>query len=78
MKIQTTLQSTRIKISEPNISDVYFIDQDMNDRFYVSSNNGYNGHEGDGFSDLEKAIKQVKVFIKNYFTDRGLENPKGW
>ncbi len=78
MKIQTTLQSTRIKISEPMISDVYFIEQDDNNRFYITSENGYNGYEGDGHKELEQAIKHVKSMIKNYFADRCEPNPKGW
>ena len=78
MKISIKLQTEKIRISEPSISDVYFIEQDDNDRFYITSDNGYNGYEGDGYSDLEKAVKQVKLYIKNYFNDRGEENPKGW
>lgn len=79
MTISTTLQSTMIKITEPSISDVYFIEQDeTNNRFYVTSDNGYNGWEGDGHKELEQAIKNVKSMIKNYFYDRGEENPNGW
>lgn len=79
MKIQTTLQSTRIKISEPMIADTYYIEQaDDNKRFYITSDNGYNGYEGDGHETLEKALKIVKGYIKNYFVDRGEENPKGF
>jgi len=79
MKIQTTLQSTSIKITEPMIADIYYIEQaDNNKRFYVTSDNGYNGYEGEGFSELEKAIKNVKGMIKNFFKDRGEENPKGF
>jgi len=38
MKVQTTLQSTRIKISEPMVADVYYIEQaDDNGRFYITS-----------------------------------------
>lgn len=77
MKIQVTLQSTRIKITEPQIADTYYIVQaDDNKRFYISSDNGYNGY--DGFDDFEKAFKKVKHFIKNYFVARCEENPKGW
>jgi len=79
MKISTTLQSTRIKITEPSISDIYFIEQDeTNNRFYVTSDNGYNGFEGEGFSSLVSAIHNVNKMIKNYFNDRCEENPKGW
>jgi hypothetical protein len=79
MKIQTTLQSTRIKISEPMVADVYYIEQaDDNKRFYVVSENGYNGYEANGHSTLEAALKQAKGLIKNYFADRGEENPKGF
>lgn len=78
MKIQTTLQGTRVMITEASVADFYFIEQADDNKFYITSNNGYNGHEGDGFAELEKAIKQVKNFIKNYYNDRGQENPKGW
>lgn len=79
MKIQTTLQSTRIKITEPSISDIYFIEQDeTNNRFYITSDNGYNGYEGEGDLSLVSAINKVNKMIKNYFYDRGEENPKGW
>lgn len=79
MKIQTTLQSTRVKITEPMIADTYYIEQaDDNKRFYVTSDNGYNGYEGEGHEQLEQAIKNVKSMIKNYFADRSEENPKGF
>ena len=72
MKIQTTLQGNRIQMAEPTINDVYFIEQGENGRFYVTSENGYNGYEGEGHATLEAAIKSVKTSIKNYFTDRCL------
>jgi hypothetical protein len=79
MRIQTTLQSTRIKISEPMVADVYYIEQeDDNKRYYIVSENGYNGYEGNGHATLEEALKNVKSMIKNYFVDRGEENPKGF
>ena len=79
MKIQTTLQSTRIKITEPFIRDTYYIEQcDESKRFYITSDNGYNGYEGDGHKQLEQAISRVKNMIKNYFSDRGEENPTGF
>jgi hypothetical protein len=79
MKILTTLQNTRIKITEPSILDIYFIEQEESTgRFFITSENGYNGYEGEGHKQLEQAIKSVKSMIKNYFYDRGEENPKGW
>ena len=78
MKISIILQTEKIKISEPNISDIYFIEQGDNNKFYITSDNGYNGYEGDGYYDLEKALKQAKNLIKNYFYDRSEDNPKGW
>lgn len=79
MKIQITLQSCSVKISEPMIADIYYIEQaDDNKKFYITSDNGYNGYEGEGHEDFEKALKQVKSFIKNYFADRGEETPKGF
>jgi len=78
MKIQITLQNSSLKISEPMIDDTYFIEQDENNRFYIISDNGYNGYEGAGFKNLEQALKHVKYFIKNYFIDKGENNPKGF
>jgi len=61
------------------VADVYFIEQaDDNGKFYLTSENGYNGYEGEGHTTLEAALKQAKGFIKNYFGDRGEENPKGF
>ena len=67
MKIQTTFQNSRVKITEPKISDIYFIEQDDDGRFYVTSDNGYSGYEGSGFSDLEKSsvIKRTKTNMGN-------------
>lgn len=74
-----TLQNEKIKISNSFISDVYFIEQsEENGKFYITSNNGYNGFDGSGFASLEKAIKEAKLKIKNYFTDRCEESPKGF
>ena len=73
MKILTTLQSTRIRITEPSIDDVYYIEQsDDNGRFYITSFRGYNGYEGAGYSSLVQAITHVNKMIKNYFVDRCL------
>lgn len=55
---------SEIKISSSLVKDVYFIIQDEETgRFYITGNNGYNGFEGSGFADLEKAIKQAKKLI---------------
>lgn len=78
MKPVVKLESFKIKISEPQINDVYFIEQGDNGRFYITSNNGYNGYEGDGHKDIEQSIKHVKNMIKTYFEDRCEPNPKGW
>lgn len=79
MKIVTTLMYSRISITEPQIEDTYYIEQDSNNkRFYITSDNGYNGYEGDGHIDIESAIKHVKKMVRNYFTDRSEPNPKGW
>ena len=73
MKILTTLQSTRIRITEPSIDDIYYIEQsDDNGRFYITSEKGYNGYEGDGHSSLVQAITHVNKMIKNCFLDRCL------
>lgn len=78
MNIKTTLQCTRIKISEAMVADVYYIEQGDNGRFYLISENGYNGYEGSGHTTLESALKQAKGYIKNYFADRGEKNPIGF
>ena len=78
MKILQTLESTRIKVTEPSISETYYIEQDDNNRFYVTSSNGLNGYEGQGHLTIEAALKYVKTSIKNYFLDRCLENPENF
>lgn len=79
MKTQVNIGYGKIIITEPMIGDSYFIEQsDENDRFYITSNNGYNGYEGEGHATLERAMKLVRGYIKNYFKDRGEENPKGF
>jgi hypothetical protein len=59
-------------MTEPSIDDIYYIEQDDNGRFYITSENGYNGYEGDGHSSLVSAINHVNKMIKNYFLDRCL------
>jgi hypothetical protein len=78
MKILQTLESTRIKVTEPSISEIYYIEQDDNNRFYVTSSRGYNGYEGEGHSTIEAALKAIKTSIKNYFLDRCLETPENF
>jgi hypothetical protein len=78
MKILQTLESTRIKVTEPSISEIYYIEQDDNNRFYVTSSRGYNGYEGEGHSTIEAALKAIKTSIKNYFLDRCLEAPENF
>ncbi len=79
MKINTIIGNERLIISEPQISDVYIIEQDeVSKLFYIWSENGYNTQGILEFKDLDKAIAKVKSVIKNYFLDRGEENPKGW
>lgn len=73
MKILQTLESTRIKLTEPSISEIYYIEQDDNKRFYVTSSKGLNGYEGEGYATLEAALRYVKISIKNYFLDRCLD-----
>lgn len=78
MKLSITLQNEKIKISEPQINDVYFIEQDDNQRFYITSVNGYNGYEGAGHKSLEQSLSHVKKLVKDHFLNRCEENPKGW
>lgn len=71
MKIRVQLGFEKITISEPNIKEKYYITQAADNlRFYVTSDNGYNGHGGDGYKNLEDAIRYVKKEVKNYFFDR--------
>jgi hypothetical protein len=78
MKITTTLQNEKIKLSEPSIPDVYFIEQGENGRFYITSTNGYWGYDGKGYTSLFIAIKQATNMISNFFADRCEPNPIGW
>tara|TARA_R110000868_G_scaffold263358_1_gene521981 strand:+ start:174 stop:413 length:240 start_codon:yes stop_codon:yes gene_type:complete len=79
MKISTKIGYEKITISEPMISDVYQIEKnDETGKFFICSENGYNSCGIVEYSDLEKAIQHVKKTIKNYFIDRGEDNPKGF
>lgn len=78
MKLSVKIENCRIRITEPAINDVYYIEQADNDRFYIVSNNGYCGYEGEGYDDITKAIAHVKRMIKDYWVDRCEQAPKGW
>lgn len=79
MKIQTTIQFNRVSMTSQFIEDVYNIEKSEDTlRFYVWSENGYNTYGIIEYSELDKAIKHVKNVIKNYFIDRGMDNPKGF
>lgn len=79
MDITVKIEQSRIKIIEPHIWDVYFIEQsEVDGLFYITSQNGYNGYEGKGCKSLESALAKVKGFIKNFFSDRGEDNPEGF
>lgn len=79
MKIQTKIGYNKITISEPMIQDVYIIEvNEESGKFYAWSENGYSTWGFMEFSDLDKAILHVKKVIKNYFIDRGQDNPKGF
>ncbi|KKQ95338.1 MAG: hypothetical protein UT21_C0006G0010 [Candidatus Woesebacteria bacterium GW2011_GWA1_39_11b] len=78
MKIKTELYNSRIKISEPSVADTYYIEQADNNRFHITSENGYSSYETAGYKELEQAIKHAKKMIKNYFLDRGEEPPAGF
>ena len=78
MKISTKLEYYRITISEPMIRDTYHIEQGDDGRYYITSDNGYNGYEANGHKSIESAMKQVKAFIKMYFNERCEDNPIGW
>lgn len=75
-KMTTKLTGTFRITNEAN-SEVWSIDQDDNGRFYITSSNGYNGYEGNGYSSLTAAIKHVNTQIKNYYHDRCIEEEKG-
>jgi hypothetical protein len=77
MKIQVQIEAYKIKISEPMISDTYYVLEE-NGVFHIESNNGYCTYGTDGEKTIESAIRRVKKMIKNYFIDRCEDNPKGW
>lgn len=78
MKVNTVIGFNEIKMTQKHIDDTYIIEQ-VNFKFVIYSENGYNCDRAlPVFSDLEKAIKEVKNIIKNYFKVRGEENPKGF
>ena len=79
MKIQTKIGYGKVTITEPMISDIYQIEQNEDtNKFFIWSKNGYNTRGCLEFADLDKAIQSVKKTIKNYFLDRGEDNPKGF
>lgn len=74
---KTTIQYGYIKISNPHIPDWYRIEEGTDGRFYILSDNGYNGYEGKGHSSLEESIRYAKTMVRNYFHDRCEPNPEG-
>ena len=79
MKISTKIEYNRITVSEPQISDVYFIFQFKDESgFFATSDNGYDTRGSIELKTIEGALKHVKSVIKNYFLNRCENNPKGW
>ena len=79
MKIQTEIGFGKLTITEPMIEDVYQIEKnEVTEKFYISSKNGYDTFGIVEYADLDKAIQHVRKIIKNYFIDRGEEPPKGF
>ena len=79
MKIQTKIGYGKVTITEPMISDTYQIEaNEETNKFFIWSENGYNTCGIVEYTDLDKAISNVKKLIKTYFIDRGEENPKGF
>jgi len=78
VNIKYGICGNKVSVTEQMISDVYFIEQNEDGRFYITSENGYNGFDGNGFADLEFALKQVKKSIKDFFRDRCEDDPKEW
>lgn len=79
MKIQTKIGYNKVTISEPMIQDSYIIEtNEESGKFYIWSENGYDTFGIVEYLDLDKAILHVKKVIKNYFLDRGQDNPKGF
>lgn len=73
MKNNLKLNGT-IKIEGIN-NETWVIEQDDNNRFYITSSNGYNQYEGNGHSSLVSAITHVNKMIASYYEDRCLEKP---
>jgi len=79
MKIIQKITYNGISCTEERIEDTYFVQQSAETgKFFIISENGYNGYGISEFNDIESALKEVKKIIKNYFIDRGENNPKNW
>jgi hypothetical protein len=84
MKLQVEMLNERISITESRIDDVYYIQKYIDDDlfkcpiFCISSKRGYSDFECGGSDSFKKAFNHVEYMIKNYFRDRGEDNPKGW
>lgn len=76
--VKTTIEYQYVKVSHDMVPDWYKIEQSENGKFYITSNNGYNGYEGNGFPKIEVAIKCARKMILNYFIDRCENNPENF
>ena len=65
MKIKVTIEAFRLKVTSEVNSEIYFIEQSENEKFYITSDNGYDGYQGDGWQTIEQALKHTKSLIKN-------------
>lgn len=79
MKISTKIGYEKVTITEPMISDTYHIEENEETKmFFIWSENGYNSCGIVEYKELDKAITHVKRIVKNYFIDRGEDNPIGF
>ena len=79
MNLQTFIENDEIQIYDLRVAERYYICKNPETgRFYFWSSNGFDGEGWLEYSDLFKAMAEVKKRIKNYFKDRGEANPKGW
>lgn len=56
-------------------NEIWTINQDANNKFYILSSNGYNGYEGSGHNSLITAISRVNKLIASYYEDRCIDKP---
>jgi len=79
MKLNVKIKDDKIIITEPMVDDIYYIEEnEYTNKFYIRSYNGYTTAYQVEYKNIPDAIVHVKNLIKNYFSDRCIDKPKGF